>query len=109
MEAGEAKSNEKVKCMETQEATKVKFSLGKLFITPGAMRELSPAEVLDALGRHARGDWGDVGEEDREENELSLREGFRLLSSYRGRNETKFWVITEHDRSVTTVLLPEEY
>lgn len=109
MEAGEAKSNEKVSRMETREHAEVKFRLGKLFITPGAMKELAPEEVLNALGRHARGDWGDVGEEDREENELSLREGFRLLSSYRGRNETKFWIITEHDRSVTTVLLPEEY
>ena len=95
--------------METQNITDVKFCLGELFITPGAMRELSPIEVLDAIGRHSRGDWGAVCEEDREENELSLREGFRLLSSYQGVNDTKFWVITEHDRSVTTVLLPEEY
>ena len=73
------------------------------------MRELSPIEVLDAIGRHSRGDWGEVDEEDWEENELSLREGFRLLSSYQGMNDTKFWAITEHDRSVTTVLLPEEY
>lgn len=109
MEAGEAASLEMMGRMETQEMNDVKFCLGKLFITPGAMKQLSPMEVLEALGRHARGDWGDVGEEDREENEFSLREGFRLLSSYRSRNETKFWVITEHDRSVTTVLLPEEY
>jgi len=95
--------------METTNETDVKFCLGKLFITPGAMKKLSPQEVFSAIGRHARGDWGEVGEEDREENELSLREGFRLLSSYRGGNNTKFWVITEHDRSVTTVLLPEEY
>ena len=66
-------------------------------------------EVLNAIGRHARGDWGDVNEDDWEENDFSLGEGFRLLSSYRGGNDTKFWVITEHDRSTTTVLLPEEY
>ena len=95
--------------METTKETDVKFCLGKLFITPGAMKELSPLEVSNAVGRHARGDWGEVGEEDWEENELSLREGFRLLSSYRGGRDTKFWVITEYDRSVTTVLLPEEY
>ena len=95
--------------METTNTTDVKFCLGKLFITPGAMKQLSPMEVLDAIGRHARGDWGDVGVEDREENEFSLREGFRLFSSYRGANDSKFWVITEHDRSITTVLLPEEY
>jgi hypothetical protein len=109
VEAGEAASIELVKRMETPEVTEVKFCLGKLLITPGAMKQLSPMEVLESLGRHARGDWGNVGEEDWEENEFSLREGFRLLSSYQSRNETKFWVITEHDRSITTVLLPEEY
>jgi hypothetical protein len=98
-----------VMTMEAITETVVKFCLGKLFITPGAMKELSPLEVLNAVGRHSRGDWGEVGEDDCEENELSLREGFRLLSSYRGGNDTKFWVITEYDRSVTTVLLPEEY
>ena len=95
--------------METLDVMDVKFCLGKLFITPGAMRKLSPMEVLEGIRRHARGDWGEVGEDDWEENELSLREGFRLISSYRGGTDTKFWVITEHDRSVTTVLLPEEY
>ena len=95
--------------METKNITDVKFGLGKLLISPGAMRKLSPMEVLDALGRHSRGDWGEVCEEDRKENEFSLREGFRLLSSYQASNETKFWIITERDRSVTTVLLPQEY
>ena len=109
MEAGEAALIEMVKRMETPEVTEVKFCLGKLFITPGAMKKLSPVEVLDAIGRHARGDWGEVNEDDWKENEFSLREDFRLLSSYRGANETKFWVITEHDRSMTTVLLPNEY
>ena len=95
--------------METTKCTDVKFCLGTLFITPGAMKELSPLEVLAAVGRHSRGDWGEVNEDDCEENEFSLREGFRLLSAYRGGNDTKFWVITEHDRSATTVLLPGEY
>ena len=60
------------------------------------------------LKRHARGDWGDLCPEDRKENELSLKEGFRLLSVY-GTGERRFWIITEADRSVTTVLLPEDY
>jgi hypothetical protein len=62
-----------------------------------------------ALARHSSGDWGDVCEEDRKENDLSLKEGFRLLSVYTTSTGTKLWIITEADRSVTTVLLPEDY
>jgi len=61
------------------------------------------------LSRHAAGDWGDVSDADREENEFSLAHGFRLLSSYKLRNGTKLWIITEADRSSTTLLLPDEY
>lgn len=86
-----------------------KFVIGELFCTPGVADKLNPNEVVRALHRHVRGDWGDVGREDWDENDLSLREGFRLLSSYRSRDGTKFWLITEADRSMTTVLLPEEY
>jgi len=64
--------------------------------------------VLAALGRHVRGDWGDVDAEDRAANDRALREGTRVLSSYRA-GGVKFWVITEADRSATTVLLPSEY
>jgi hypothetical protein len=97
--------------METKstEVVVAKFPLGRVFITPGVERELSPVDVIGGLKRHAQGDWGEVPEEDWEENEHSLKEGFRLLSSYRGATGTRFWIITEHDRSVTTVLLPEEY
>jgi len=83
--------------------------LGATMLTPRAQEALTNEDVLSALSRHSRGDWGDVCDADREENELSLREGFRLLSAYRSANGTKFWVITEADRSLTTVLLPEEY
>jgi hypothetical protein len=83
--------------------------LGATMLTPGAQEALTNEDVLSALSRHSRGDWGDVCDADREENELSLREGFRLLSTYRAANGTKFWVITEADCSLTTVLLPEEY
>lgn len=86
-----------------------KFRLGRLFSTPGALAAIPPEEMLVALGRHASGDWGDCCPEDAAENELSLREGFRLFSVYHTSTGTKFWVITEADRSLTTVLLPEEY
>lgn len=85
------------------------FSLGSICITPGAQEALSHEDVMTALSWHCRGDWGEVGEADRAENDLSVREGFRLLSAYRSKLGQKFWVITTADRSVTTVLLPHEY
>lgn len=85
------------------------LKLGRTVITSEANDRLCGEDVLDALRRHARGDWGDLSPEDREENELSIREGFRIFSVYHDRNGTKFWVITEADRSVTTVLMPEDY
>ena len=66
-------------------------------------------KTAEEIGRHLHGDWGDCGDEDWQENELSLREGFRLLSVYHDRNTVKFWIITEADRSATTILLPEDY
>jgi hypothetical protein len=86
-----------------------KFALGAVCATPSALKRLSPEDIGNALERHVRGDWGDCCPEDRKENELSLREGFRLFSVYHGTNGVKFWIITEADRSVTTVLLPNEY
>ena len=86
-----------------------KFPLGRIVATPNALSRLTPEEVLVALGRHASGDWGDLSAEDVAENELSLREGFRLLSAYRSADGQKFWIITEADRSSTCVLLPEDY
>jgi hypothetical protein len=87
-----------------------RFPLGQTVITAGADAALAPDDVRRALARHSAGDWGDdLGPEDREENETALAEGFRLLSAYTSTDGTRFWVITEADRSVTTVLLPEEY
>jgi hypothetical protein len=83
--------------------------LGRVVATPGALKEIPPAEMLRALDRHQRGDWGEVDEADRQENELSYEKGFRILSAYRTSNDVRFWIITEADRSSTTVLLPEEY
>lgn len=90
----------------------VKFEMGQCVATPGALEALKEASVsaTDFLRRHQSGDWGDLSEEDRRENELSLREGFRLLSAYKLENTgVKIWVITEADRSATTILLPSEY
>ena len=86
------------------------FSLGNVVATPGAM-ELFAGEVWKIelfLIRHSSGDWGDVDKEDVAENDLSVKKGFRVLSSYEYRGVT-FWIITEADRSVTTILLPDEY
>ena len=88
------------------------FSLGQVVATPGALAALEKAGQgpQEFLSRHVHGDWGDLCEEDRKENQFSLDRGFRLLSSYRtNTGDTKVWVITEADRSVTTILLPEEY
>jgi hypothetical protein len=85
------------------------FPLGRVVITPNALSQLSPADVQLGLQRHQAGDWGELAEDDREENDNALRTGLRLLSAYRATNGVNFWVVTETDRSATTVLLPEDY
>jgi len=88
----------------------VPLPLGKVLATPGAIKLLLEAgeHHFDYLARHATGDWGDLDEQDREENELSLEHGWRVVSSYPVA-EKCIWIITEADRSVTTILLPDEY
>jgi hypothetical protein len=86
-----------------------KFSLGRIVATPHALEELTARDIQTALRRHVSGDWGELDEHDREENELSLREGYRLLSVYYSAGGNKFWIITEADRSATTVLMPDDY
>ncbi|MCA9178406.1 MAG: hypothetical protein KDB14_28290 [Planctomycetales bacterium] len=83
--------------------------MGQTVATPGALELLPQDELLGALRRHSQGDWGDVDEHDRQANEEALAEGLRLFSVYHTASGDKFWVITEADRSATTVLLPEEY
>jgi hypothetical protein len=78
-------------------------------MTRNAHETLDPWDVIKALGRHARGDWGDVGPVDWQMNQMALEDGDRLLSVYYDENGVKFWIITEADRSATTVLLPEDY
>jgi len=81
------------------------FETGKIFATPGVLAKISGNDIMKALRRHVYGDWGDLDDEDKAENEFSVKN----LSSYTSSNGIKFWVITEADRSATTVLLPEEY
>jgi hypothetical protein len=88
-----------------------RFELGLATITPGALEllgslEVSPTELLE---RHASGDWGEIPSEDARENELALEHGFRVMSSYPLSGGLRVWVITERDRSLTTILLPAEY
>ena len=84
--------------------------LGQIVATPGALKLLSEigAHPFDYLARHATGDWGELCAFDRRQNEIALRDGNPVLSSYPVGREC-IWVITEADRSVTTILLPEEY
>jgi hypothetical protein len=94
-----------------EKTTKALFDLGSLVATPGALAALAKSgqTPLDFLSRHITGDWGELCEADRKENQLSVQQGFRILSSYKTNSGEKIWVITEADRSVTTVLLPDEY
>ena len=87
------------------------FELGRVVATPGALAALEEADQRpeEFLARHVAGDWGEVSDEDKQENDFSVENGFRILSSYRTRKGVKFWIITEYDRSVSTLLLPLEY
>ena len=87
------------------------FELGQIVATPGALAAIKKAgqQPGEFLTRHINRDWGDLDEEDRKENEYSLERGFRLLSAYKTNAGDRLWIITEADRSVTTLLLPEEY
>ncbi len=87
------------------------FPLGRVVATPGALDALERAEQQPSefLDRHVTGDWGELDEEDKEENERSVQEGLRILSAYTTSAGDKIWIITEWDRSVTTLLLPSEY
>ena len=87
----------------------LKFPSGRTVITPGALSKLVHESVAQGLRRHLAGDWGELDSEDKAANEWALVTGERLLSAYRDLAGEQFWIITEADRSVTTVLLPEEY
>jgi len=94
-----------------KQPTITRFALGQTFITPGAEEALQIAgqTATEFLRRHMSGDWGELSDEDVRENEFSLNEGLRLLSAYQTGKGQKIWIITEADRSATTILLPSEY
>lgn len=95
----------------TSPMTTAKFPLGQVVATPGALRALAAAGrgPVEFLARHAAGDWGELCADDRKENDLAREHGSRIFSAYRLPDGTKIWIITEADRSATTILLPEEY
>ena len=86
-----------------------RFPLGQIVATSHAAGVLSPWDILEGLMRHESGDWGDICDEDRQGNEQALEVGNRLMSVYKNPEGVVFWIITEWDRSVTTVLLPDDY
>jgi hypothetical protein len=95
---------------EVRHMKRALFAVGQIVATPGALRliahsEIDPWELLD---RHVTGDWGDLSDEDKKENDYSVRRSLRILSAY-GTGESKLWIITEGDRSATTILRPDEY
>lgn len=85
------------------------FRLGRIVATPNALRFITQEDILSGIRRHQAGDWGNLTDDDREANDTALTQGGRILSAYKATNGTKFWLITEADRSVTTILLPEDY
>lgn len=85
------------------------FPMGRIVMTKGVQKSITAEETLTAILRHSQGDWGTLCEEDRVANEEALVQQLRLFSVYHAMDGTKFWIITEHDRSYTTILLPNEY
>ena len=94
-----------------KKTTKGLFSLGHLLSTPGALAALEEAgvEPSELLGRHVTGDWGNLDEEDKVLNNQALVDDTRILSAYILSTGTKVWIISEADKSATTILLPHEY
>jgi hypothetical protein len=92
-------------------ATRPHFPLGRIVATPGALEALHTAgqDVRELLTRHASGDWGILSEDDRNENDFAVTRALRLLSAYGLSTGVTIWLITEADRSATTLLLPEDY
>lgn len=95
--------------MSTQNIPVAKFKLGKIVATPQALEVLDHPDILRAIVRHQSGDWGELQAEDCEANDRAVLQGTRVLSAYRSAKGVTFWLLTEADRKVTTVLLPGDY
>lgn len=87
----------------------IRIPLGQVVATPGVLQRVPYVELITALRRHARGDWGDLDEDDHRANDQAVQHGGRILSAYTIPDGLRVWVITEADRSATTILLPDEY
>jgi hypothetical protein len=87
------------------------FQLGRLCATPGAIRVLTSAgaDPVEYIARHLAGDWGDLDADDSAMNDRALQLGERIISAYRLANDEKIWIVTEADRSATTIRLPAEH
>lgn len=86
-----------------------KFLLGQVVTTPAALEAVDPEDMRNCLTRHAAADWTDLSAEDRQENEIALRNELRIFSVFRDRKGVKFWIITEADPTSTCILLPTDY
>lgn len=102
--------NESTVCSRASDGVGL-FSMGRIVSTPGALAALEAAghTASEFLVRHALGDWGDLVDEDKAANDHALADDLRILSAYRLQDGERIWIITEADRSVTTLLLPSEY
>jgi hypothetical protein len=95
--------------MSTRTIPVAVFRLGRIVVTPNALHSITQGDILLGIRRHQAGDWGELTDEDREANDQALVQGTRILSAYTAISGTRFWIITEADRSATTVLLPKDY
>jgi hypothetical protein len=95
--------------MNPQPHCLAKFRIGRIVTMPNAFARLTSNDILAGIRRHHAGDWGDVDEHDRQANERGLIGRTRLWSVYHSANGVRFWIITEADRSSTTILMPEDY
>ena len=87
----------------------VKFDIGRVVATHGVIERVEESDLFDSFLRHIGGDWGELGDQDYQANDLACEVGGRIMSRYSDRNNVSFWIITEADRSATTLLLPNEY
>jgi len=99
-------------CVKQAIAEKGELTLGRVVATPGAIGALerNNQSHMEFIGRHRKGDWGDIPDDDKKLNDSAMENNDeRVLSSYQLKDGTKIWIVTEWDRSVTTILLPDEY
>ena len=95
--------------MTKKKVKRNKFHVGRIVATPGVLAAVPTDELISAMKRHLAGDWGVVSAEDQAANDQAVKKGLRILSAYLSKDGTRFWIITEADRSATTFLLPDEY